>query len=90
MSAVIMSPALEIIQPAKKIEKDNESDQNTDEPISQESIKTQNSQNSQVSQKSEDSQESWTNISRMIAGKVDQVFCRHPRLSPTSGNFQLL
>ena len=69
-----MSPALEIIQPAKKIEKDNESDQNTDEPISQESIKTQNSQNSQnsqVSQKSEDSQESWTNISRMIAGKVD-------------------
>lgn len=66
-----MSPALEIIQPAKKIEKDNESDQNTDEPISQESIKTQNSQNSQVSQKSEDSQESWTNISRMMAGKVD-------------------
>ena len=71
MSAVIMSPAVEIIQPPK--EKDNDIDHMTDEPVSQESIKTQNSQKSQVSQNSQDSQcsqESWTNISKMMAGKV--------------------
>ena len=75
MSAVIMSPAVEIIQPPKKSEKDNDSDHVTDEPISQESIKTQNSQNSQLSQKSEDSSESWTNISKMMAGKVAENRC---------------
>ena len=66
--SVIISPAVEIIQPPK--EKDNDSDHMTDEPVSQESIKTQNSQKSQISQDSQVSQESWTNITKMMAGMV--------------------
>ena len=63
--SVVISPAVEIIQPPK--EKDNDSDHMTDEPVSQDSIKTQNSQKSQDSQVS---QESWTNITKMMAGMV--------------------
>ena len=65
MSAVIISPAVEIIQPTDKKENDNDSDHVTDDPISQESIKTQNSQKSE---------ESWTNITKMMAGKVVKMF----------------